>query len=182
VLSLIFRAKFRDALRTAGLLDQVSAEVWTKNWVVHLQPAGDGDRVLDYLARYVFRIALVNRRLEHFENGRVTFRFRDGRTGQTKRCTLDAASFIARFLQHVLPQRLAKVRHYGLFSPTHKPCLENARAQLVAPPATLPRSLPVATDIPATSVALEPVPPRCPFCGIGVLLVIETLLRGRPPP
>jgi hypothetical protein len=182
VLSLIFRAKFRDALRTAGLLDQVSAEVWTKNWVVHLQPAGDGDRVLDYLARYVFRIALVNRRLEHFENGRVTFRFRDGRTGQTKRCTLDAASFIARFLQHVLPQRLAKVRHYGLFSPTHKPGLEKARDQLVAPPATPPRSAPLATDIPASSVALDPVPPRCPFCGIGVLQVIETLPRGRPPP
>ena len=181
-LSLIFRAKFRDALRTAGLLHQVPVAVWTKHWVVHLQHAGNGEQVLDYLARYVFRIALVNRRLEHFHHGQVTFRFRDGRSGKTQRCTLDAGSFIARFLQHVLPQRLAKVRHYGLFSPAHKPCRENARACLAVLPARAPRSAPLATDRAAPSVALEPRLPRCPLCGIGVLQVIETLPRARPPP
>jgi hypothetical protein len=180
-LSVIFRAKFRDALRTAGLLDQVPVEVWTKNWVVHLQHAGNGEKVLDYLARYVFRIALVNRRLEHFENGKVTFTFRDGRTGNVKPCTLDALSFIARFLQHVLPQRLAKVRHYGLFSPAHNTCLEKARNQLVVPPPPSPHSALLATGSAPRSSAIEPLMPRCPRCGVGALHVIETLPRSRPP-
>src|SRR6266545_3037050 len=54
--------------------------------------------------RYLFRIALVNSRLEQFENGQVTFRYRGGRTGLIRRCTLDAGAFLGRFLQHVLPQ------------------------------------------------------------------------------
>ena len=39
-------------------------------------------------------IAIVNSRLERFAEGHVTFRYRDSRTGTTKRCTLDAVSFI----------------------------------------------------------------------------------------
>jgi len=181
-LSIVFRAKFRDALRKAGLLDQAPAHVWTKDWVVHLQHAGNGEKALDYLARYVFRIALVNSRLEHFDHRQVTFRYRDGRTGHIKRCTLDTPQFIARFLQHVLPRGFSKVRYYGLFSPSRKPLLEKARADLLAPPASPPHSAPLATDLAASSVSVEPVTPRCPFCGIGVLQVIETLPRWRPPP
>src|SRR6266568_9093856 len=119
-LSRLFRGKFRAGLCKAGLLDQVPATVWRTEWVVHLQHAGTGAKVLDYLARYVFRIALVNSRLEHFDDGHVTFRYRDGRTGTTKHCVLDAVTFLGRFLQHVLPDGFAKVRHYGLFSPSRK--------------------------------------------------------------
>ena len=92
-LSPLFRGKFRAGLRKAGLLDQVPAAVWRKDWVVHLQHAGRGAQVLDYLARYVFRVALVNSRLERFEDGRVTFRYRDGRTGTTKRCNYSNPQF-----------------------------------------------------------------------------------------
>jgi hypothetical protein len=183
-LSILFRAKFRDGLRRAGLFDQVPPEVWTQHWVVHVQHAGSGEKVLDYLARYLFRIALANSRLQRFEHGQVTFRYRDSRTGRTQRCTLDAMQFIARFLQHVLPAGFSKVRYYGLFSPARKPLLDQARAELVASAST-------STSTPAPSVP-DPVgpvsttdkhaPPPCPFCGIGVMRVIETLPRWKPPP
>jgi hypothetical protein len=39
---------------------------------VHCQPAGSGRKVLDYLGRYVFQIALTNSRLEQIGNGQVT--------------------------------------------------------------------------------------------------------------
>ena len=54
--------------------------------------------MLEYLGRYVFRIAITNSRLESFANGRVTFRYRDRRTGQQTRRTLPAPTFLARFL------------------------------------------------------------------------------------
>ena len=56
-------------------LQGLPPQLWRKDWVVHLQHAGSGEKVLEYLARYVFRIALDNSRLERFENGQVTFRF-----------------------------------------------------------------------------------------------------------
>ncbi len=181
-LSVIFRATFRDALRKAGLLAQAPTEVWSKAWVVHLQHAGTGEKVLDYLARYVFRIALVNSRLERFADGQVTFRFRDGRTGTTKRCTLDAVSVIGRFLQHVLPAGFAKVRHDGLLSPSRARLLDQARTELVAPPPSPPPpALPAIDPAPVPSPENPPTP-RCPVCGIGGLHLVETLPRWGLPP
>src|SRR5256885_4789652 len=107
-LSLIFRAKMRDALKARGLWANVPQFWRSKKWVVHAKPAGRAEKVLEYLARYVFRIALSNSRLERFEKGQVTFRYRDNRTQQIRRVSLPAAQFLARFLQHVLPKALPK--------------------------------------------------------------------------
>ena len=60
--------------------------------------------------------------------------------------------------------------------------LNQAHAELGAPPARPSRPAPAATDTDASSDPIEPVTPRCPFCGRGVLQVIETLPRWRPPP
>src|SRR5712691_955641 len=76
-LSIIFRAKFCAGLKRAGLLSNAAIPVWKKNWVVHSQHAGRGDKVLDYLGRYIFRIAISNSRLESIDNGMVRFRYRD---------------------------------------------------------------------------------------------------------
>jgi hypothetical protein len=179
-LSRLFRGKVRAGLRKAGLLEQVPTAVWRDEWVVHVQQAGTGETVLDYLARYVFRIAIVNSRLERFEDGRVTFRYRDGRTGVMRRCTLDAAAFLGRFLQHVLPQGFTKVRHYGLFSPSRRDLLARAREQLLA--RAREQLLAASTESPAERAllvpALPPVPNRaacrrCPACGIGMLHVVD---------
>ena len=184
-LSRVFRAKFRDGLRTAGLFEHVPREVWRKEWVVHLQHAGTGEKVLEYLARYVFRIALVNSRLERFDTGHVTFRYRDGRSGARRRCTLDALQFLGRFLQHVLPQGFAKVRHYGLFSPRHRPLLEHARTALLAPaPSLEPGATPeiIPTDSAPNREPGLPSTARCPQCRVGLLRIVETLAPQRPPP
>jgi len=54
-------------------------------------------RTLLYLARYVFRVAITNSRLEAFADGRVAFRYRDNRTQQLQRVTLGVEEFIGRF-------------------------------------------------------------------------------------
>jgi hypothetical protein len=179
-LSTVFRAKVRDALGKAGLLGSVPKEVFSssKKWVVHLKHAGTGHKVLGYLARYVFRIAISNSRIERFEDGHVTFRYRDNRTSLVKHCTLGALAFIARFLLHVLPAHFTKVRHYGIFSPSRSDELERVRQILSPSPAEAPA--PSAEQAPSGLKPRE----RCPFCRVGRLVVLETLApcRSRAPP
>src|SRR4030095_6938460 len=95
-LSQIFRAKICAALNRAGLLDQVPPSVWSTPWVVHCQHAGRGQKVLDYLGRYIFRVAIANSRLERIEDGQVTFRYRDNQTQHVRRVTLTGVEFLRR--------------------------------------------------------------------------------------
>jgi hypothetical protein len=185
-LSAIFRAKVRDAFNKAGLINSVPKTVWATNkkWVVHLKHAGTGEKVLEYLARYVFRIAIANSRIERFEAGLVTFRYRDNRTSQIKRCTLSAEAFISRFLLHVLPKRFIKVRHYGLYSTARSRQLQFIRDLLGVPicqavPTTGPH-----TGLPCDDTAQIPTSERCPTCHIGRLRLVEILprVRSRAPP
>ena len=180
-LSVIVRAKMCAALNQAGLLPEVPSTVWTTPWVVHAQPAGDGARVLDYLARYLFRVAIPNSRLEHMDDDRVTFRYRDNRTQETRHATLAGVEFLRRFLQHVLPRRCMKVRYYGLWSATRRADLDRARTLLTAArvlvaaaqPPTTPTTPPVARPD-ATLV--------CPLCRIGTLTLVAILRPDRKVP
>lgn len=130
VLSVLFRAKVRDALRHAGLGEDVPSSTWRRKWVVHCQHAGTGDKVLEYLGRYVHRVALSNSRLESFDGEHVVFRYRDNRSGAIQHCRLDARDFIGRFLQHVLPKSFVKVRAYGLHRSSCREALDLVRQAL----------------------------------------------------
>ena len=46
-LSLLFRAKFRDALKQTDLFAQVPSETWTHSWVVDCRPVGTGTAALE---------------------------------------------------------------------------------------------------------------------------------------
>jgi hypothetical protein len=176
-LSVIFRAKVRDALKKSRLLGQVPSGFWQKPWVVHSQHAGSGSKVLEYLARYVFRVAITNSRLESFEGGQVTFRYRDNRTQQLCRITIPANEFIQRFLRHVLPQGFPKVRHYGLASTAR--AKDRKRARRLLGPSSAPSTPSSSSD--GSTDAVPPVAsvPLCPRCHHGHLLVIQTLRPRR---
>jgi len=178
-LSKIFQGKFKAGLKKLQLLGQVPASVWKQKWVVHCQHAGSGEKVLDYLGRYVFRIAITNSRLESFENGQVTFRYRDNRTQELKHLALSAEEFIRRFLRHVLPKSFVKVRSYGLWSARSQAKLEKARDLLVPPkPALGPPTPPPATVniSPPPNEAAADQPRLCPCCKIGHLVWVRELL------
>ena len=99
--------------------------------MVHAKPPfGGPEQVLKYLARYTHRVAISNGRLVAMQDGRVTFRWRDSAHGnQTKLMTLDAVEFIRRFLLHVLPAGLVKIRHFGfLANPQRREALKLCRA------------------------------------------------------
>ncbi len=180
-MSVIVRAKMCAALKRAGLLDQVPASVWTTSWVVHAKPAGNGERVLNYLARYLFRVAISNSRLEQIADDQVTFRYRDNRTQAMRRATLSGVEFLRRFLQHVLPHRCSKVRYYGLWSATRRADLDHARTLLEGERATATPAGPPAPLI-TTPIATPAAPLVCPLCHAGTLTVIAILRPERKVP
>lgn len=91
-------------------------------WVVYCKkPFRNAECVVEYLGRYTHRVAISNNRIIKFENGQVTFKWRDYRDKKKEKLmTLSAEEFIRRFLIHVLPDRFVKIRHYGILGSRNK--------------------------------------------------------------
>jgi hypothetical protein len=164
-----FRGRMRDALRRAGLLDAIDARVWRRRWTVHVQQIGTGQHAALYLSRYIYRVALINQRLERFAQGRVTFRYTHARTRESRRVTLPTDRFLARFLQHVLPRGFPKVRSYGLLSPSRKPDLERAREVLLVHAAAIHT-----TGAPTMATTAPPVDPTTDVVSVWLVLAIAS--------
>ena len=181
-LSPVFRAKVRDALRQTDLWEQIPSDVWRKPWVVHCQRVGSGQRALSYLAPYIFRVAITNRRIVALNDDQdgglptVTFRYRPSGSRSWRLCTVPVLEFIRRFLQHVLPQGFVKIRYYGFFSSGQRARLRQVAAWLKPPAALL-------KEQPSEAATPEPEPTdtgrRCPLCGQPLRLV-QRLPRLQP--
>jgi hypothetical protein len=168
-LSKIFRAKFRDEMASAGFLEEIDPAVWTENFITDSRAVGDGSSTLEYLSRYVFRVAISNTRIVSCEAGRVRFRWKKSGSRRWRTMELDVLEFIRRFLQHVLPPRLQKVRHYGFLSPHSIVTLEQVRALVAKAAASAeheqPDSAAIATTAVASPTASAARHPCCARCG-----------------
>jgi hypothetical protein len=190
-LSEIFRAKMRTALARANLLEPIDATVWDRPWNVHVQQIGTGEQATLYLSRYVYHVALSNHCLVRFDQDQVTFRYTHARTHVDKQLTLPVHDFITRFLQHVLPRGFAKVRSYGLLSPSRRKDLERARLLLETHAAAITSAPPLESTTsdtgvraahPADDILSNHANRRCPFCHQGQLLIVQRLPPARAPP
>lgn len=175
-LSMLFRAAFQRALKRTAIYAKVPSKVWRKDWVVHCKAVGNGQAALKYLAPYIHRVAISNRRLlsisqGSLESAQVTFQYRASDTGQLKRCTLSVEKFLQRFLQHILPRGFVKVRYYGFFGPTCRSRL-TALQQLLALALSQERYFqqtdPV--DVERKCNATPPVT-QCPKCGATMIFL-----------
>jgi hypothetical protein len=155
--SLAWLAEPRSFARFLHLLHQ-------HKWVVDVRkPFGGPEHVLHYLARYTHRVAISNHRLIGMEDGKVTFRWKDyAHGGKKRKMTLAAEEFIRRFLLHVLPKGLVRIRHYGWMANRRR--RERAAQCRALLGVKSPRQ--TVDDAPAR---------RCPFCG-GVIEVVEMLV------
>ena len=130
--SVIYRSCFRHEMRKAGLLNQIPESVWQEAWVVNSKAVGDGRQALQYLAPYVFRVAISDRRIVSVEDGpdsagQVTFSYRKSGSRRYRKITVSAEEFLRRFLQHVLPTGFQKVRHYGFAAAANRKSFETVR-------------------------------------------------------
>lgn len=192
-LSKMFRAKYLDGL--AELLEEGQLDLpaqlselgdaecrrrqlrcWkSKPWVVYSKAPFAGPRkLLDYLGRYTHRVAVSNHRLLSCEDGHVRFTYRDRRDGDCqKTAVLPADEFIRRFLQHVLPGRFQRIRHYGFLANRFKSQrLAQCRRLLGLRSAELRQQKPRAAE--RMRVLLDIDITRCPCCG-------DTLQREQLP-
>lgn len=143
-----------------------------KTWNVQLQHAGSGRTALRYLARYVQRSAFAAKRLIGYDkHGNVLLYWTSSSTGNTAVMALHPHEFIRRWLLHVLPKGLTRVRHYGYLGSAARKTRLRIRALLGSigePSPQLP----------------EPKPFTCQCCG-GVLTFLREiapirLLRAPP--
>src|SRR6267143_7161814 len=90
-----------------------------------------------YLSHYTHRVAISNRWLISADEASVTFAWKDYRIegpDRYKTMTLPTHEFIRRFLTHVLPKGLHRIRHYGLFANGHRDAnIARARELLAVP-------------------------------------------------
>ena len=127
-----------DTVSVEQLLDKAA----TRKWKVYAKPPYGGvGKLLEYLSRYTYRVAITDERIVSYENHQVTFRYRDSRHGNVEKLiTLDGQEFLRRFLMHVPPRGFVRIRSYGfLGNRNRKTNLERARqligqAQPAAPP------------------------------------------------
>ena len=157
-LSRVYRAKFRDAITQAGLIDQVSPNAWAGDWNVNSQAVGEAANSLAYLARYVFKVAISESRIRSVDDTQVSFTYRKVHSNRTRAMRLPIFAFIHRFLQHALPTGFMKVRYFGFLSPSFKMPIEEIKARI-----ELAQGFNVRAS--ATIALTPPQPLRCAYCG-----------------
>ena len=215
VLSRLFRRRFLEELlrvhhsgklqffgEHVALADAKAFKAWLAplrkcEWVVYAKrPFAGPQAVLAYLSRYTHRVAISNGRLLALDERGVTFRWKDyrvkdgatvGAAGKTrhKAMTLAPEEFMRRFLLHVLPGGLHRIRHYGLLANgSRKASLATAR-ELLMP--TARNEAAIKADDDAAASAPVPAQPTfvCRHCG-RPLTILLSLARGQsiraPPP
>ena len=195
VLSRLFRRRFLEELQQAHqaarleffgehspLAEAKAFNDWLApmrqcEWVVYAKrPFAGPEAVLAYLSRYTHRVAISNSRLLALDERGVTFRWKDYRAkGRTryKAMTLSPEEFMRRFLLHVLPGGLHRIRHYGLLANgSRRASLALARQLLCAPK---PESAPHDCE----DVGIKPPSFVCMHCG-HAMLIVQTFTRGQP--
>jgi hypothetical protein len=147
----------------------------SKNWEVYIQaPLYGVEKLIEYLGRYIFRIAISNHRIVSVSGNSVTFKYFDNRDdGKEKLMTLSAVEFIRRFLSHVLPDGFVRVRHFGLHHGSCRAKLQQAR-RVLGLPFQLPAILKLKFLEWFKKITKSDDDPRlCKFCGIGMMLPIR---------
>ena len=188
-LSSMISQRFAKALKNErpDLFAQISPQVWKKEWCSFCKNAGNGRQaVLNYLSRYVFRIAITRNRLLTMDETHVSFRHKDNTTGAWKSERIPGVEFIRRFLMHVLPRGYHKVRYYGLWSAPHQSRHHQARLKLQLLQKELaPASPTMVADVVEEALATSELENhafvvKCPNCKGTNLELLERRLRGRP--
>jgi hypothetical protein len=181
-LSVLFRGKFMAYAKKALPDAEFPACVWDKPWVIYSKPAFFGTpKLLEYLGRYVRRVAITEKRIIKADNNTITFMYFDDRKKQKRKMTLDGIEFLRRYLQHVLPKGSHKVRYYGIFAPSNRHLLNELKLSPEETNSTTPQPVCETTE---KTPCPAPIPSACPYCKKGTLFLIAVCFRPyrAPPP
>ena len=194
-LSKVFRGKFLAALAAARKDGQIERDpqgddaawrqrqrrLYQNDWVVYARTLlGGPAQVLEYLSRYTHRTAIGNQRIRAVSEQGVAFSVRADDRGGKRTVRLDGAGFVRRFLLHVLPTGIKRIRHYGVLASACKgPKLAQAR-QALQMPAPNPAALESAGEFLRRVARIDAA--QCPCCGLGRLRVVQVITAPRACP
>ena len=157
--------------------------LYEKNWVIYAKrPFGGPKQVIEYLGRYTHKVAISNHRIKSVTTEGVVFEYKDYKTGGDKKeMRLTTEEFIRRFVQHILPPKFRRIRHYGFLSNASKAkSLEKARKSLkVKAAAAMDKA---ARKAAAMQRLLGQNPNRCACCKTGTMVRVGILPANRAPP
>ncbi len=199
-LSPVFRGKFLAALAAAHQAGQLERDphgedvpwrnrqrqLYQHDWVVYAKtPLGGPAQVLEYLSRYTHRTAISNERIRCINERDVAFTVRgdgkgdkpgakrDGQRQGKRLVRLDGPEFVRRFMLHILPTGIKRIRHYGVLASSCKGIkLAAARAALQMPAAN-PQAIESAQTFIARVAKIDVL--LCPCCKMGRLRTIAVL-------
>ena len=119
------------------IIDQkIRKQCFAKDWVVNSRPPAKGiNLVLEYIARYAYRVAITNSRILSVTGSEISYDYKQSKSGgKHSVMTMDIMDFLNLFSQHILPSRFVRIRHYGILSPCNREILRNIQQQLDVPP------------------------------------------------
>ena len=150
----VFRARFLTALNQAGL--SIPKSVPPK-WVVDCAHVGKGISAIKYLSRYLYRGVISEKNIVSNQNGQVTFKYIESKTGNTRYRTLKGEDFLHLIIQHVLPKGFRRVRDYGFLHGNAKKIL--SLVQLIL-------------QVVIRGIELRPKPAfKCPCCKSPMVII-----------
>lgn len=191
-LSKVFRGKFMAGLdreykkeklqfpgkteqyRTAEGFEKLSKTLWSKKWIVFAKPAlNEPGKILEYLGRYVHRVAISNYRIVEVNHETVCFTYKDRKNNIEKTMELPAREFIRRFLLHTLPKQFMRIRSYGfLANRSKKEDLKRCRELLgvTSDPSPSPKST---VELIGEMLGFDIT--KCPCCKKGTMQIIKNI-------
>ena len=181
----VFKGKFMSALKELAkqgdidLPEELKETLYRKKWVVYAKrPFAKPENVIEYLGRYTHKTAISNYRIQAYKEEKVTFTYKDYRTGGTiKVMVLAVLEFIRRFALHILPHGFGRIRHYGLLS---------SRGQVTLMPKIqagmgINSTKPTKQQIRKKALSRLKTDNTCPCCKKGNLEAWLPFPRGEPP-
>lgn len=187
-LSKVFRGKFMAALASAHRQGTIGRDphgtdaawrerqkaLYRHDWVVYTKtPLGGAAQVLEYLSRYTHRTAIGNERIRSISDGKVAFTVRADDKGGKRVRKLEGAEFVRRFMLHILPKGIKRLRHYGILAAACKGVKLNAARQALQMPLADLVAEESARDFMKRVARIDVL--LCPCCKTGKLHVIEVL-------
>lgn len=187
-LSKVFRGKFMAALTAArhgGHIErdpQGQDAAWRErqralyrhDWVVYAKtPLGGPVQVLEYLSRYTHRTAIGNERIRAVSDKEVAFTVRANDKGGKRLERLHGAEFVRRFMLHVLPAGIKRIRHYGVLASACKKGKLSAARLALQMPLPNPQAVESAQAFMARLAKIDVG--LCPCCRLGRLQITAVL-------
>lgn len=194
-LSKVFRGKFLAALARAHHKGDIAhdpqgdADAWCDrqrmlykhDWVVYAKaPLGGPAQVLEYLSRYTHRTAISNERIRSVNGQEVAFTVRADNRGGKRLHRLEGAEFVRRFLLHVLPTGIKRIRHYGVLASGCKGRQLKAARLALQMPDINQEALESAQGFMARVARIDVG--LCPVCKVGHLRTVEVLSGAKQLP